>query len=96
MDTILYLVFVIAAGLSQRSYFDALAQHSSSVISLRAAGEELQGRPGEILRIVPSRTKEYLRALITRQEDSDLEFKRLRAVGMIVAMIFVFVFIVGS
>lgn len=95
MEAIVYMIFVVAAGLSQRSYFDSLAERSNAVISLHSAARELQDRPSGLIGLVVFRTTQYLRALSTRQEDPDLEFKRLRAVAMIAVMLFVFIVFVA-
>jgi hypothetical protein len=89
---VLYFVVGVITALYERAYFGALASKSDSVVSVHDAGEELASNPGSLFRIVPARTGQYLRALVTRQNDPQLERRRLLALGWVVALIALFIF----
>lgn len=90
MIAIGFAISAVLMAFSQRAYFDAVAARKEGVRTMSEVGQEIARHPDR-LPLMVDQTKIYLRLLLRRDPDPDIELRRLVALIFSVLTIVLFV-----
>jgi len=94
MSIVTFIVSAVLMAIAERRYIDALAERTGSVPSMRDAGDAIQGSPRDLVPLGFATTRRYIRAFARRQDDAELEQRRLVALALIATTLAAFLWVV--